>query len=318
MKKIVLSLATLLLCTMSLLAQSNLVFFAEQGEKFYVMLNGIRQNAEAETNVKITDLPQPYYKVKIIFEDESLEQIDKTVNFNQGMETVFNIKKNRKGAYVLRWQSETPLAQAPAPAPSQSVVTYTTTAPAVSMSVTETTTTTTTSSGGGNASENVSVGINVDGVGMNMNVNISDPYMTGSTQTSSSTSYSTTTTTTTTSTGGAVASQPDHYEMPGYNGKIGCNWPMSDADFRSAKSSIQSKSFADSKMTMAKQVLNSNCMTSAQVKEVMQTFDFEDDKLEFAKYAYGYTYDIGNYYKVNDAFDFESSIDELNQYIQGR
>lgn len=312
MKKAILSMVTVLLCSMSLLAQSNLVFYAEQGEKFFVMLNGIRQNAEAETNVKITDLPQPYYKVKIIFEDESLPQIDKMVNFNQGMESVIAIKQNRKGAYVLRWQSETPIAQAPAPAPNQNVVTYTTTAPAISMSVTETTTTTTTT--GGSTGENVSVGVNMGGMGMNMNVNINDPYMTGSSQTS--TSYSTTTTTTTTSTGGAAPA--DHYEMPGYSGNVGCAWPMNDADFRSAKSSIQSKSFSDSKMTMAKQVLNSNCMTSAQVKEIIQTFDFEEDKLDFAKYAYGYTYDISNYYKVNDAFDFESSIEELNEYIQGR
>jgi len=50
----------------------------------------------------------------------------------------------------------------------------------------------------------------------------------------------------------------------------------------------------------------------------MNTFSFEDTKLEFAKYAYERTYDIGNYYKLNDAFSFESSIEELNEYTQGR
>ena len=47
-------------------------------------------------------------------------------------------------------------------------------------------------------------------------------------------------------------------------------------------------------------------------------FSFEDSKLDFAKYAYERTYDIDNYYKVNDAFTFESSVDELNEYIQAR
>ena len=42
----------------------------------------------------------------------------------------------------------------------------------------------------------------------------------------------------------------------------------------------------------------------------------ESTKLEFAKYAYKRTYDIENYYKVNDAFTFESSIEELDAYIQ--
>ncbi|MBK9515283.1 MAG: DUF4476 domain-containing protein, partial [Flavobacteriales bacterium] len=48
------------------------------------------------------------------------------------------------------------------------------------------------------------------------------------------------------------------------------------------------------------------------------TFSFEDSKLDFAKYAYDRTYDIGNYFKVNDAFTFESSMDELNEFIQAR
>ncbi len=307
MKKLVLSTLIILAFSASLLAQSNLVFYAEQGEKFYVVLNGIRQNENAETNIKVTDLPQPYYKVKVIFEDKNLPQLDKTLNFNQGMETVFAIRQNKKGNYVLRWQSETPLAQAPPPAPTQSVITYTTTAPAVSMSVTETTTTTTTTGGGG-TSDNVSVGFNMDGMGMNMNVNINDG-MGATSQTS--TSYSTTTTTTTTS------SQPATTTAVVTNSG-GCDYPMPPGDFASAKGSISSKSFEDSKLMMAKQILGSNCMTSGQVMEVAQLFDFEDTKLEFAKYAYGYTFDPNNFYKVNDAFEFESSIDELNEYIQGR
>jgi hypothetical protein len=49
----------------------------------------------------------------------------------------------------------------------------------------------------------------------------------------------------------------------------------------------------------------------------MLLFSFEDTRLEFAQYAYAYTLDLRNYYKLNDAFTFESSIDELNKYIQG-
>ncbi len=79
-----------------------------------------------------------------------------------------------------------------------------------------------------------------------------------------------------------------------------------------------SKSFEDTKMTMAKQVGSGRCFTVAQVKGVMGLFSFEDSKLDFAKYAYERTYDIDNYYKVNDAFTFESSVDELNEYIQAR
>ena len=90
---------------------------------------------------------------------------------------------------------------------------------------------------------------------------------------------------------------------------------MSTGDFESVKGSINSKSFEESKLTVAKQVISSNCLFASQVREVMMLFGFENTKLEFAKYAYNYTYDLGNYFKVNDAFQFESSIDDLNRAI---
>jgi len=50
----------------------------------------------------------------------------------------------------------------------------------------------------------------------------------------------------------------------------------------------------------------------------MLLFSFEATRLDFAKFAYKYTYDISNYYKLNDAFTFESSIEELNNFINGK
>jgi len=91
---------------------------------------------------------------------------------------------------------------------------------------------------------------------------------------------------------------------------------MSPIDFSNVKNSISSKAFEDSKYTIAKQVLNSNCLLTNQVKEIMLLFSFEETRLDFAKFAYGRTYDIGNYYQLNDAFTFESTIDELNEYIE--
>ena len=125
-----------------------------------------------------------------------------------------------------------------------------------------------------------------------------------------------------TTTGGAVNNTPPNhaggiYVMPGYNGPVGCPWPMSPQDFQDVKNSIASKTFDDSKLTIAKQVISSNCLLCSQVKEIMLLFTFENTRLDLAKYSYGYTYDIGNYYKLNDAFTFESSIDELNEYING-
>jgi len=316
MKKLLTLLLTILVSTSSFAQQTtNLVFFSEQGEQFSVVLNGIQQNAEPQTNIKVTNLIQPYYKVKIIFKNEQLGQLDKTLNFNQGTETTFCIKRNNKGEYKLRWQSEVPIAQALPPAQNQNVIIYTTTPTTTSTTVTHTETTTVVNDGHGTDNGNVSMGVNINdsgmGVNMNMNVNVND----GNAQSSSYTS--TTTTTTTSESYGSNVQTQEVYVMPGYSGATGCPWPMNEGEFSSVYNSIASKDWDDTKLTIAKQVISANCLTCSQVKQIMILFEWEDTRLDLAKWAYGHTFDIGNYYQLNDAFEWESSIEELNAYING-
>lgn len=319
MKKITLLFIGLLLGS-SIIGQvkSNMIFFTEQGEKFNLILNGVNQNPEAETNVKVTDLVGLNYKIKIIFQDATLGEIDKNLIIKQGMETTFVIKRNNKGRWVVRFMGEIPIAQALPPTPNQKVIVFGNVPPLPAHQTTSvsTTQTTTTVSSGTNVTPQGNINVNINdpelGVNVNMNVNTGNVNTNGQTTTYSSSSSTTTTTTT-----GTHQTQPNQqvYVLPGYNGAVGCPWPLSPQDFAAVKQSIASKSFEDSKLTIAKQVINSNCLLSSQVKEIMLLFSFEDTRLELAKHAYGYTFDIGNYYKLNDAFTFESSIEELNEYI---
>ncbi|MNJ83990.1 hypothetical protein D3C87_14230 [compost metagenome] len=293
---------------------TNLVFFSEQGQQFYIILNGIQQNANPETNVRVTNLIQPFYKVKVKFADGITPEIDKTINFEQGTETTYSIKSTNKGEIVLRWMSEVPIEQAPRPIANQQVIVYHTTPPATT--VTQTTvvssSTTTTPANTGNINMGINVNDQMNG-GANINIQVSETGMNTNSQ-STTTTYSTTTTSTNTNVGTVQTA----YVMPGYTGNVGCNgYPMDETRFNQVVQSIESKGFDDSKLTMAKQVINTNCMKSSQVKRLMMLFSFEDTRLDLAKYAYGYTYDIGNYYQLNDAFKFESSIEELNEYTNG-
>ncbi len=122
----------------------------------------------------------------------------------------------------------------------------------------------------------------------------------------------------TTPQGNPVLNNPNPNPLPGYNGPIGCPYPISDAAFNEIKQTIQRNNFESTKLSVAKQVIGTNCLLSKDVKEIMDLFSFESSKLEFAKFAYGYTYDIGNYFIVNQAFNFESSISELDSFIRSR
>lgn len=324
--KNIFTLATTLIIAFNALAQnSTAVLFTENGERFQIVLNGVIQNSVPATNVKLTDLIAPNYKMKILFEDKNLGELDRNLYLEAYAENTFNIKRKSNGEWVVRILSITPLAQLPPTpqnVPNQNVVIYHPnpyTAPAT------TTTTTTTTYSDPLMDENVNINLGINGLGLNMNIN--------GTGMGTTTSQTTTTYTTTTSTPAPVYIPPPVYTtppttttvivqdpnpvyvMPGYNGPTGCQYPMNPQDFAAIKSSIMSKSFESTKLEIAKQVLGQRCLTSGQVKEILSVFDFESTKLDFAKFAYGRTFDIGNYYMVNDAFSFESSIGDLNNYI---
>jgi len=171
--------------------------------------------------------------------------------------------------------------------------------------------------------------------GANIGINISIPTeqavisTNGNVNTTST--YSTTTTTTTSGTGmnnnynnsnnnnnngGYNSNNQNSYVLQGYSGIYGCPYPMGQSDFESAKQTISSKGFDESRLTIAKQIIGSNCMLCSQIKELMKLMSFEETKLDLAKFAWNHNLDKGNYYKLNDAFSFESSIEELNTYTQ--
>ncbi|MBN2682518.1 MAG: DUF4476 domain-containing protein [Bacteroidales bacterium] len=105
------------------------------------------------------------------------------------------------------------------------------------------------------------------------------------------------------------------YSQMDYTGPKGCICPMDEKTFVNTVNIIKSKDFEDTKLKIAKQISSSNCLLVEQVMIIMKLFDFEDNRLDFAKFAYKYVFDRGNYFKINELFDFESSTDELINFI---
>jgi Tfp pilus assembly protein FimT len=101
------------------------------------------------------------------------------------------------------------------------------------------------------------------------------------------------------------------------NGGCGRNATTGE-DLASIKRSIESKWFSDEKMTVLQQASENRCFSVSQVKEMMGLFTYETDKLKVAKFLYDFTGDKKNYYQVNDAFSFQSSIGELDTFIKSK
>lgn len=316
--------ALLIFFTTCLCAQvqpvGHLTIFSEDGDKFFLYLNGEQINDEAQVNIRVEDLNQPYYNAKITFEDKAKETITK--NFLQitdpdgvYMDVTYKIKrdKNKASKMKLNFFSVIPVVQnyvAPSnvyvrrwgqPAPQQQMTVH----PPVQTNgtVTQTITTTTTTAGNG---VNAGVGVNVDGVGVGVNVNINDGVPVNSTISQ------TTTTTTTTGRGRNVAvAEPV---------AAGCTRarPMDAGDFSNALETIKKMGFDETRLSTAKQISESNCLSTNQVVQMCKLFSFEETKLDFAKFAYDGCTDPKNYFNVNNIFSFSSSVESLSSYISGK
>lgn len=90
---------------------------------------------------------------------------------------------------------------------------------------------------------------------------------------------------------------------------------MTAESFRRLKETIESKSFSDTKMSTAKIATKNTYLSLGQIKVLAMLFTMDDDRLEYAKFAYTYCVDKANYYQVSDAFKFSSTADELNAFL---
>jgi len=104
--------------------------------------------------------------------------------------------------------------------------------------------------------------------------------------------------------------------VPDYSGEVGCTPPVTPERFENMLHTIENEMFEDGKLRVSKQIIKTNnCMTVNQLMQILRLFDFDENKLKLAKFAYSYVYDVENYYKVNNAFDFDSNKNKLDNYI---
>jgi hypothetical protein len=99
----------------------DLTIYSNTGKKFYVVLNGVRQNIDAQTNVKVSGLKDRWYSCKIIAEDKSFS-IDKNIGVKFDTLVTYRIK-GKKSKYKMRYFSEIALKDA-SPDIEQTTVVY--------------------------------------------------------------------------------------------------------------------------------------------------------------------------------------------------
>lgn len=278
----------------------HLTIFSEDGDPFTLILNGEKINDVPQTNLRVEELNQPYYKAKIIFADGVKEEISKSISItdvdNVYKDVTYKIRrdKNNSKKMKLSYFSEAEVRPDFVVPSSVQVIRYGHPQPV--MQVGQTTTTTTTTVGG----PVMNAGVSVNGVGVGISMHVNDAVITETTHTTTTVGHT------------------QHAEPPVRNQGCRGNMRMSGSDFAKAIESLSKQNFEDSKMKMAKQIAQNNCMSSEQILSLCSQFKFDDNRLELAKYAYKYCTDPQSYFRVNDVFEFSSNMDALSEYVSNQ
>ncbi|RYY38784.1 MAG: DUF4476 domain-containing protein [Chitinophagaceae bacterium] len=116
--------------------------------------------------------------------------------------------------------------------------------------------------------------------------------------------------------GGGGNNNGGGYGNGGYNN--GSYGAMNANSFTALLQQLRNENFDNTKMTIARDALSSNRVSVAQVKQLMQQFTFDSDRLELAKAAYPRCTDKNNYFQLSDAFEFSSSKESLSTWVRNQ
>jgi hypothetical protein len=105
------------------------------------------------------------------------------------------------------------------------------------------------------------------------------------------------------------------YGNNGYDNGYGNNGyqAMSDNDFNQMLQKIRNQWFG--KLGTARDAVNTNYLNTYQVRQVLQLFNSENDKLELAKLSYKNIVDRQNFRQLYDLFSYQSQT-ELDKYVR--
>lgn len=314
--------------------KGKLSFFSQDGVKFWVILDGVKQNKDPQYAVNDIEVDFEYGKARIVFQDPKIKPIDQNVQVidvdGNICSSKYMIKKKKKGYDITGLPVMTVIWENPNPPMHNDFNNNTNN---------QTNNNQNNNQVNNNTNNQTNNNQNTNNQGNNQNTNFNDEF---NLNIKVNDNGMTTTTTTNNHANGIIVNNntnpnPNNNQnntnnnnsnpmnnnttvvtnnpVPGYTGRKGCNNVTTDLNFKQMINTLKAKTFETDKEAIAKQLFRTNCYTVAQVKEILTLFTFESNRLDLAKFAYSCTFDYDNYYQLNELFTFSSSIDELNDYI---
>ncbi|MGH1338557.1 MAG: DUF4476 domain-containing protein [Aureispira sp.] len=99
---------------------------------------------------------------------------------------------------------------------------------------------------------------------------------------------------------------------------LGLSWttiaqtsPMSNQAFSEALEQLEDEFSATNRLRLAEELVDRNYLSTHQLTQLLDEFNFEREKEDLAKRAYGHLSDQRNFHQVYSNFDFDATIDRL-------
>ena len=89
----------------------NLVIFSEDLEPFFIYVNGVKQNLNPETNVRVAGI-SPNISLRVEFVNKALPVIKQNMALEPGFEHTARLKKDKNQVMKLRYFGQVPMEQA--------------------------------------------------------------------------------------------------------------------------------------------------------------------------------------------------------------
>ena len=91
---------------------------------------------------------------------------------------------------------------------------------------------------------------------------------------------------------------------------------MSPQDVEGLAAALKQRSFESTRLEVAKDALSQTSLYAQDLQRLLRCFDFEASRVELAKFAYARVADPQNFYRVYEAFQFDASVRELQQFVR--
>lgn len=295
----------------------NISVYSSKGLKFTVVLNGIDQNDQPATHVKVSDVPEGSYRIKVRFENEKLGQASRGMFVEPGKAYKMSVMHKSVATVDHHFDGvQSQMAKTLGNDPNAKANNYDAVENFVIRYVSEATAA---SNGTGsemvvpfrartkfsNLTNEVSAGAKVE---VNASAAVSPAKVTVP-QAEAPPVENT-----------QVARQDQVVDLKANAAAASsyssaCTSPMDENTYSATKSGVSSQPTSELRTQVAKQIINAVCMSVEQISEVANLIQGDAGKMDFVKYAFDYCFDTQNYSSLTVVFETPESVEAFNQFM---